>query len=196
MPHKSPYNPATSGPQVQVHDRRARTVNRGLAAHLTVAEVDDPFEPGARIATLRSTRDDPLADRLARGHIDQAQYQAGREFQKHFGIAERGPRSIHWNERVDGSAPPEALTDAQSKAWRWLDKCYRKLGDDGSALVHDVLVRNMTVRQIAQSRNLAGQRYESYLGIRLRECLDELAIVFGFVSARRPAPITASPAPP
>ena len=98
-------------------------------------------------------------------------------------------------ERVDGSAPPETLSDSQLRSWRWLDKCYRKLGDDGSALVHDVLVRNMSMRQIAESRGLAGQRYEGYLGIRLRECLDELAIVFGFVSAKRPA-VTSSPAPP
>ena len=196
MPPSKPYNPATSGPQVQVHDRRAKSVNRGLAAHIVETEVDDPFERGARIATVRSVRDDPLADRLARGHIDAAQFAAGREFQKHFGIAERGPRAIQLTERVDGSAPPETLSDSQLRSWRWLDKCYRKLGDDGSALVHDVLVRNMTVRQIAQSRGLAGSRYESYFGIRLRECLDELAIVFGFVSAKRPTPVTASPASP
>ena len=146
MPHSKPYNPATSGPQVQVHDRRARTVNRGLAAHIVETEVDDPFERGARIATVRSVRDDPLADRLARGHIDQAQYQAGRAFQEHFRRAERGPRSIQWSERVDGSAPPEALNDAQLRSWRWLDKCHRRLGTDGSMLVHDVLVRNMSMR--------------------------------------------------
>ena len=141
MPHRKPYDPATSGPQTQVHDRRAKSVNRGLAAHLVETEVDDPFEPGVRIATLRSTRDDPLADRLARGHIDQAQYLAGREFQKHFRIAERGPRSPQLSEAIDGNPPHEGLTDSQFKAWAWLSRCYRELGADGSALVNDMLIR-------------------------------------------------------
>jgi hypothetical protein len=110
--HHKPYNPATSGPQAQVHDRRAKTIGRGVRAHIVEAVVDDPFAAGEKIATVRSVRDDPLADRLARGHIDEAQYQAGREFQRCFAIAERGPRSMQLSERVDGGAPPEALTDA------------------------------------------------------------------------------------
>ena len=32
---------------------------------------------------------DPLADRFARGRIDEAQFLAGREFQKHFAIADK-----------------------------------------------------------------------------------------------------------
>jgi hypothetical protein len=127
--HRKPYNPATAGPQV--HDRRATQVNRGLAAHLAVTEIDDPFEVGARIATVRSVRDDPLADHLARGHIDQAQYQAGRRFQECFRIAECGPRTIQWSERVDASpSSHDGLTNQQQIAWRWLGKCRLRLGDD------------------------------------------------------------------
>ena len=88
MNRRPPYNPATQGPQI--HDRRAREINRGSAAHIVEAEVDDPYEPGAKISAVRSVREDPLADHLARGHIDQAQYLAGREFQRHFGVAEIG----------------------------------------------------------------------------------------------------------
>ena len=71
---------------------------------------------------------------------------------EHFRRAERGPRSIQWSERVDGSAPPEALNDAQLRSWRWLDKCHRRLGTDGSMLVHDVLVRNMSMRHRLRNR--------------------------------------------
>ena len=77
MSRKLPYNPATEGPQV--HDRRAKTVSRGSINHIVETEVDDPYESGARISAVRSVRDDPLADHLARGHIDEAQYQAGRD---------------------------------------------------------------------------------------------------------------------
>ena len=98
-------------------------------------------------------------------------------------------------ERVDGSSPPEHLSDGQLRSWRWLEKCYRRLGADGSMLAHDMLIRGMTVRQIATARGLAGQRYEQYLGMRLRECLDELAIVFGFATkSARVGPLT-SPTP-
>ena len=96
---------------------------------------------------------------------------------------------------MDGSAPPETPSDAQLRSWRWLDKCYRRFGDDGSALVHDVLIRNMSMKQIAAARGLAGPRYESYFGLRLREALNSLAIVFGFVSSRRAA-VTSAPESP
>lgn len=182
MNRKQPYNPASSGPQAQVHDRRARQVNRGLATHLVEAEVDDPFEAGARIGVLRSTRDDPLADHYQRGHIDQAQFLAGREFQKHFGIAERGPRAVRWEDAVDGGLPHEALSDAQLKAGKWLSKCYRRLGADGSSIVHDSLIRSMSNKQIAASRGLTGQQWHSYFGKRLGECLHTLAAVYGLAS--------------
>ncbi len=173
--HRKPYNPAAAGPQV--HDRRATQVNRGLAAHLAV--VDDPFECGARIATVRSIRDDPLGDRFARGHIDEAQFTAGREFQRIFMIAERGPLSMQLAERIDGGLLVENVTDAQLAAGRQLSRCYRRLGADGSTLIHDGLIRNMSMKQIAEARGLAGQKFEAYFGLRLREAL---AIVLGFVN--------------
>lgn len=85
---RKPYEPHLNGPQV--HDRRARQTNRGQAGHIVEVEVDDPYDATARISAVRSVRDDPLADHLARGHIDQAQFEAGRAFQRHFAAAERG----------------------------------------------------------------------------------------------------------
>jgi hypothetical protein len=175
---RSPYDPARSGPQV--HDRRAREINRGSTAHIVATEVEDPYEPGSQISVVRSTRDDPLADHLARNHIDQAQFRAGREFQKHFGLAERGPRAMQMAEAVDSSPPRESLTDSQLKASRWLTRCYGELGRDGSALIHDMLIANLTTRQIAQSRGMVGADWERYFSRRLFLCLDTLSVVFGF----------------
>jgi hypothetical protein len=177
---RSPYDPAKSGPQV--HDRRARDANRGQAAHLVEAEVDDPFEEGSKISVLRSTRDDPLADQLARGHIDDAQFLAGRQFQKDFEIAERGPKAIALSEAVDGSPSQESLTDAQLKAGKALSRCYGALGKDGSILAHDMLISSMTLRQIAISRGMPGREWERYLGRRVHEVLNCLAVVYGFSS--------------
>jgi hypothetical protein len=179
---RTPYNPATSGPQV--HDRRAREINRGSVGHLSEAEVDDPFDPSAKIITMRSTRDDPLGDRFARGHIDQAQYLAGREFQRWFGIAERGPRAMQLAESVDGRPALESLTDEQLKAGNWLVKCYRLLGSDGTTLAHEMLILNLTARQMAAARGLRGQGWEVFFARRLSECLNTLAVAFGFATAR------------
>ena len=177
---RKPYNPALSGPQV--HDRRAREVNRGSKGHLVEVEVDDPYDSGAKIATLRSVRDDPLADHFSRGHIDQAQYAAGREFQKCFGICERGPRAMQMVEAVDGSPASETLTDEQLRAGKWLAKCYLKLGTDGTLLVHDMLIYNRTTRQIAGSRGMKGHDWERFFARRMFECLNTLAVVFGFAN--------------
>lgn len=178
---RKPYNPAISGPQV--HDRRAKELGRG--ADVYFVEVEDPYETGGKIMAARSRRDDPLADHHSRGHIDEAQFMAGREFQRHFGIAERGPRAVQLSEAVDGDPPRETLTDGQLLAGKWLAKCYRKLGSDGSALVHDMLIHAMTAKQIAGSRGLAGQDWEKYFSKRLWECLNTLALVYGFSNGEK-----------
>lgn len=144
-------------------------------------EVDDPYEAGGKIIVMRSTRDDPLADHHARGHIDEAQYQAGRSFQKDFEAAEQGPRAIDLTkEAVDGGELAEPLSDARMAAGRQLAKVYRELGADGTALIHDVLVHGRTMKQIAESRGFSGERWNKYFGMRFGECLDCLAAVYGF----------------
>ena len=184
MSRKLPYNPAAEGPQV--HDRRAKTVSRGSINHIVETEVDDPYESGARISAVRSVRDDPLADHLARGHIDEAQYQAGRAFQRYFAVAERGPRAMQIAEAVDASPVRETLTDEQLKAGKWLTKCYGALGRDGSTLIHEMLVSNRTTRQIASARGMVGYDWERYFARRLFECLNTLAIVFGYANGTIP----------
>jgi len=180
---RKPYNPAKSGPQI--HDRRATEINRGLKHDIVEVEIDDPYEAGAKISAIRSVRGDPLGDHFARGRIDQAQFDAGREFQRHFGIAERGPRAMQLAEAVDGDPPRENLTDGQLMAGKWLAKCYRKLGADGSSLVHDMLIHAMTAKQIAASRGLAGQDWEKFFSKRLWECLNTLALVYGFSNGEK-----------
>ena len=123
---------------------------------------------------------DPLADHFARGRIGQAQFWAGREFQEHFGIADRRSEDRAYTLDHLERERPGTLTDDQLAAWKWLAKCYRQLGADGSALVHDVLVRAMTAKQIVESRGRTGQEWERYFTRRFWECLNTLAAVYGF----------------
>lgn len=174
---RKPYEPHLQGPQV--HDRRARQISRGQTGHIVEVEVDDPYEAGAKISAVRSIRDDPLAWHRSRNHIDQAQYEAGRAFQKAFAEAERGPTAIPLAEAVDGGLPAETLTDRQLKAGKILSRCYSVLGQEGSALMNDLLVHNRTTRQIAESRGFVGVMWERYYARRLWGCLNTLAVVFG-----------------
>jgi hypothetical protein len=157
-----------------------------VANHLTPKEVDDPYEAGGKIIVMRSTRDDPLGYLHARHMIDEAQYQSGRAFQHDFETAERGPRAIDPSkEWVDGGLAPEPITEAQRRSAKQLAVVYRALGQDGSAIVHAVLVHNHTRKQVASSRGLIGERWEKYYGLRFQECLDCMALVYGFATHTR-----------
>jgi hypothetical protein len=148
-----PYDPAAP----KIHDRRATDTNRGIAGHMAPLEVDDPYEAGGKIISMRSTRNDPLGDHHARGTISESQYQAGRAFQQDFETAERGPRAIEPREWVDGGQFPEPLTEGQRKAVQRLSTIHRRLGIEGSAIVHRVLVLNHTMKQVAAANNLSGR---------------------------------------
>jgi hypothetical protein len=43
----------------------------------------------------------------------------------------------------------------------------------------------MTMEQIVQRRGLSGQRWLDYFARRFRECLDRLALIYGFATERR-----------
>lgn len=172
-----PYDPN------KIHDRRATDLLRN--AQVAPIEVEDPYEAGGKLLVMRSVRDDPLALMHARNRIDEAQYQAGRAFQRDFETAERGPRAIDpGKEAVDGGLSPEPITEGQRKAAKRLALVHRQLGADGSALASDVLIARKTYIQVCEARGLSGSRWEDYFARRFRECLDCLALVYGFATAK------------
>jgi hypothetical protein len=134
----------------KAHDRRATESNRGIANHLTPKEVDDPFEQGAKIIVMRNLRNDPLAG-----------LHASKEF-------------------VDGGKPPEPITDAQQKAVKRLNRAERELGQLGSALTHAVLIKGCTIWTFTAAQGRGTEAELKYYGKRFRECLDSLALVYGF----------------
>jgi hypothetical protein len=66
-----------------------------------------------------------------------------------------------------------------------LNRPERGLGAGGSALVHDVLVKGMTMGKVGQRRGLEGQRWKNCFSRRLCECLDRLAPVYGFATENK-----------
>jgi hypothetical protein len=177
---KKPYNPA------KIHDRRSRDLPRN--AEVAAIEVDDPLglDPGDKIVTLRSIRNDPLARLHTHRQIDEAQYQGGRAFQDDWEKAERGPQAVDpAREYVDGRQRREPITERQRKAVLRPNRAEHELGADGSALVHEVLVLGMTMEQIGERRGVHGQRWIDYFARRFKECLDRLALMYGFATERR-----------
>ena len=170
----------------EIHDRRSRDLPRN--AEVATVEIDDPLalEPGEKIVALRSIRNDPLGRLHSHHHIDEAQYRGGRAFQDDWERAERGPQAVDPSrEYVDGVQAREPITERQRQAVLRLNRIERELGADGSALVHDVLVQGMTMAQVSQRRGLESQRWKDYFSRRFQECLDRLALTYGFATKPR-----------
>jgi hypothetical protein len=167
----------------QIYDRRSREVP--FNAEVAEVEVDNPLalDSGEKILAIRSIRNDPLGRLHAHHQIDDAQYRGGRAFQDDWERAERGPQAVDTTrEYVDGTGTREPVTESQRQAVLRLNRVERELGTDGAALVHDVLVLGLTMDQIGQRRAVRAQRWNDYFGRRFRECLDRLALVYGFAT--------------
>jgi hypothetical protein len=180
---KKPYHPG------RMHDRRSQDLPYN--AEVATVEIDDPLaiEPGEKIVALRSIRSDPLGRLHSHRQIDDAQYQGGRAFQNDWEKAERGPRAVDTTrEYVDGGERREPITDAQRKAVLRLNRAERELGADGSTLVHEVLILGMTMEQVGERRGLRSQRWNDYFARRFKECLDRLALIYGFATPH-PIPV-------
>ena len=170
----------------KIHDRRSHDLPRN--AQVVSVEVDDPLglEPGDKIVALRSIRNDPLGRLHSHRQIDEAQYHGGRAFQSDWERAERGPQAVDpTREYVDGAQMREPITEGQRRAVLRLNRAERELGADGSALVHDVLVQGMTMEQVGERCGLRSQRWNDYFARRFKECLDRLALIYGFATERK-----------
>ena len=166
-----------------LHDRRSRDLP--LNAELAEVEVDNPLalDLDEKIVAVRSIRNDPLGRLHAHHQIDEAQYRGGRAYQSDWEKAERGPQAVDpTREYVDGTRSREPVTESQRQAVLRLNRVERELGTDGAALVHDVLVRGLTMDQIGQRRAVRTQRWNDYFARRFRESLDRLALVYGLAT--------------
>lgn len=168
------------------YDRRSTDLT--INAQVGPVIVDDPYEAGAKVVAFRNLRDDPLAAMHNAKQVDEAQFIAGRHWQRAYELAEiGGVRAIDpTRECVDGGQIAQAtITDAQIKAFGDLAKAITALGMEGEALIRDVLGEHRTIAQAADRRGYSSDLERKYLGRRFRECLDTLAVVFGYAVATR-----------
>jgi hypothetical protein len=167
----------------KVYDRRSSDLPTN--AIVSIAIVADPYSKiGEKLEVLRSIRDDPLAGMYSRSQIDSAQFEAGRKWQSCFEAAQIGTiQAIDpGKEAVDGGRFREPINDRQIKAFRALVEADEKLGLQGARLIKVVLADHKSISLAAMELNLRTQREIDYLGRRFRECLETLAILWGFAS--------------
>jgi hypothetical protein len=159
---------------MKIHDRRARDVL--TAGEYSAIEVDDPYEAGGKIVTTRQLRGDPLARLHTHRQIDEAQYHAGRAYQRDWETAERGARAIDpTKEAVDGGMLPEPITDRQAKARKRLNSIRSHLGSRLHSVAHAVLIEGSSREQLAGSSSQAVLKLHGAL---FRTALDELAAFY------------------
>jgi hypothetical protein len=163
-----------------VHDRRAGDLR--INAEVTSVVVDDPYatQPGETIVVTRQLRGDPLARLHSHRQIDDAQYHAGRAYQRDWEVAERGTRSLDpTREAVDNSLMIDPLTDRQISARARLAEVRTALGYKMQAVVHAVLIDGTTIEVLARVNGRAGEAWLKYYGRFFRDALDVLAVEYG-----------------
>lgn len=138
------------------------------------------------ITAARSLRDDPLGQMHDRHQISEAQYAAGRQWQREYEAAGAQVKSSGFlQEPVDGSgAAKQGVTDRQMRAHRSLAAYAVQLGPEGDRIVHWVLADKLSLLEVANRRHGTTSRATMvYVGRRWRECLDTLAVCMGLASA-------------
>jgi hypothetical protein len=171
--------------------RTRRKTKVTLAGDTAPVEIDNPFyTPGSPrqvprcVSAVRSLRDDPLARLHDRRQIGEAEYRAGRDFQRLLEATELGRLRSNdpTREPVDGGAGfRDGLSEREADAFRQLRRLWPILGKDGSAMLRAFLGERQFLPAIAAARGLPDdQQTLRYLGRRIRECLETLAAEFGY----------------
>jgi hypothetical protein len=163
------------------HDRRS--TDTLAAGEYAALDVDDPYgQRGDKITVLRQLRCDPLARLHSHRQIDDAQFYAGRAYQRDWEVAEQGARAIDpTKEAVDGGRLPEILPDRQIEARNRLIQVRGVLGRRLSGIVDAVLIEGSTIEKISHS---PAETWLKYYGRLFRHGLDELAVEYHFADKK------------
>ena len=168
----------TATKQESVHDRRAKDL---LAAGQYVPlEVVDPYDPQSKITVLRQTRGDTLGWMHAHHQIDDAQYLAGRRYERDRELADRGARAIDpTKEAVDGGGIVEPLPDSQIQAVARLTQVHVALGRVMQTTLDGVLMAGTVESMALQVFKRNGARWVNHYGKVFRDSLDVLVVEYG-----------------
>ena len=166
-------------------DRRADHAHR--QATLVPVEVPDPYEAGATVIAFKNAKADPLQRLKDQADIDEAQYQAGKAYERDLELAEVGNvKAIDpTKEAVDGGKMPEPVSEAKRRADMRLNEASRIMGLFAESVVRGVLRLNVTPAQLAIARNHTTRREQLQYGWVFRRALEELAVFYGLAMLQK-----------
>jgi hypothetical protein len=165
-----------------------------LQASLVPVDVPDPYKAGATIPVFRNAGGDPLERLRQRGDINEAQYRAGKLYERDLELAEIGTvKAIDpTKEAVDGGRLPESLSEPQRRALARLKDAGQSMGLFAESVVRGVLASNVSPSQLAIARGFTTRREQLHYGWIFRLALEYLARVYGTAvltsAARRKVP--------
>ena len=162
-----------------IYDRMASDLP--INARVAPAVVDDPYgQNGEKSRVVRSLRDDVLGHLHARKEIDDAQFEAGRRYERYAEQSQIGSVKAMdpTKEPVDGGGGIiEPVSDKQIAAGRELAEAERVLGRKPAAIVRAILVGRKKFREIAGSSK---EGDVAHVRLTFKEGLEELAAFWNF----------------
>lgn len=172
-------------PQAAIYDRKATDTPRGVSQGVT--RVACPSGDGSKLEVTRNLRGDVLAQMQEKREIDEHQFLAGRHWEGLWKRAEIGGVKAMdtTKEPVDGGGQNyEPLTDKQRMAVREMRRAEAALGSRGAVLVNLVLCRGWSITMIAEHMGAATKRDKLFYGRMFRDCLDVMAVEFGYADRK------------
>jgi hypothetical protein len=169
----------------KVHDRRSADLP--INSSVAVVIVADPYsKDGEKIEVLRSLRNDPLAGMISRRYIDEAQFNAGRKWQKLHECSTIGViQAIDPGKpQVDGGGMRDFLSDRQIDAFKQLAIAYEEIGPELGRLIFDILASELSITEAAHKRGAKTDYQIKVVGSYFRGALEKLSILWGFASKR------------
>lgn len=164
-----------------LHDRRSTDLPSNV--HVAEAIVDDPYplRPGDALLMFKNVRNDPLERLKQRGDINDAQFRAGKAYERDLELAEIGSvKAIDpTKEAVDGGCLAEPLSDLQRRALERLRQAGQDLGLFAESVVRGCLASNATPAQLAVQLGFTTKREQLHYGWAFRLALEYLARLYG-----------------
>lgn len=190
-----------SGLQTKATRRRAKLLARTpVTARDTHVEpiaqvMDDPFEPGGKLEVQVNRRTDILKEERSHSRISEAAFVTGREVQAVFEKAQRRAMPArNWlgGDRVDAAdAHEESIAkalDAAQAADREMGRLIQAVGEIGARFLREIIAEGVSFADYAARRGWSGDRKVTYVAVRFRGSLEDLAEFRAAEGKAAPAP--------
>lgn len=151
-------------------------------ALLSPADVDDPYEPGAKLRVIRNLREHPIATLHHNGRISESQRIAAELFRSKYELSVLGAAKAidYTKERVDGGKLSEPLSERSQEAFQWLNNVarYPSIGKVGFSILVAICGEGKGIAETAKTWSgahvVAGSRGQGFILGRLIEALEGL----------------------